>query len=396
MPLPRRTLLTSIAVGATTVALGGRAAHADVRTTSGSGTRTDPVIVATAPTGRMAFFPDMIRLADGRLLVGYRDSISHIAQDGRILVVESSDDGRTWSAPRVAVDTSIDDRDPKLTQLRDGTILMNFFRTDWTGYPSQNPATLVGTFVARSTDGGRSWSEPVQVGTAMSGPSDVIVGAYYAGHAATHGPIVELSNGDLLVPLYGRLPEGGNGPATVVRSTDGGLTWPKSGEAFIGHTTGLDYQEPNLSVLRDGTLLSIIRTSRNIAYVSWSDDNGHTWSTPVDSGLPASSHHQLRLRNGAILFTYGDPVRQDQRRPSHARPDPEASGARHRRRARAPGLRRGDQWRPDLRPGQPVQRRLLPGQVLHRHLGPVPEVDRRRLHQRQRLRPPLISADCQN
>ncbi len=307
MPLPRRTLLTSIAVGATTVALGGRAAHADVRTTSGSGTRTDPVIVATAPTGRMAFFPDMIRLADGRLLVGYRDSISHIAQDGRILVVESSDDGRTWSAPRVAVDTSIDDRDPKLTQLRDGTILMNFFRTDWTGYPSQNPATLVGTFVARSTDGGRSWSEPVQVGTAMSGPSDVIVGAYYAGHAATHGPIVELSNGDLLVPLYGRLPEGGNGPATVVRSTDGGLTWPKSGEAFIGHTTGLDYQEPNLSVLRDGTLLSIIRTSRNIAYVSWSDDNGHTWSTPVDSGLPASSHHQLRLRNGAILFTYGDP-----------------------------------------------------------------------------------------
>ncbi len=307
MPLPRRTLLTSIAVGATTVALGGRAAHADVRTASGSGTRTDPIIVATAPTGRMAFFPDMIRLADGRLLVGYRDSVSHIAQDGRILVVESSDDGRTWSAPRVAVDTSIDDRDPKLVQLRDGTILMSFFRTDWTGYPSQNPATLVGTFVARSTDGGRTWSEPVQVGTAMSGPSEVIVGAYYAGHAATHGPIVELPDGDLLVPLYGRLPEGGNGPATVVRSTDGGLTWPTAGEAFIGHTTGLDYQEPNLSVLRDGTLLSIIRTSRNIAYVSWSDDNGHSWSTPIDSGLPASSHHQLRLRSGAILFTYGDP-----------------------------------------------------------------------------------------
>jgi hypothetical protein len=257
----------------------------------------------------MAFFPDMIKLDDGRLLVGYRDSVSHIAQDGRILVVESSDDGRTWSAPRVAVDTAIDDRDPKLVQLRDGTILMNFFRTDWTGYPGK-PATLVGTFVARSTDGGATWSEPVQVGTAMSGPSDVIVGAYYAGHAATHGPIVELPDGDLLVPLYGRLPEGGSGPATVVRSTDGGLTWPKEGEAFIGRTAGLDYQEPNLSVLRDGTLLSILRTSRNIAYLSWSDDGGRSWSTPVDSGLPASSHHQLSLRGGSILFTYGDPGRK--------------------------------------------------------------------------------------
>jgi hypothetical protein len=257
----------------------------------------------------MAFFPDMIRLADGRLLVAYRDSVSHIAQDGRILVVESSDDGRTWSAPRVAIDTTIDDRDPKLVQLRDGTILMNFFRTDWTGYPGK-PVVLVGTFVARSTDGGRTWSEPVQVGTAMSGPSTVVVGAYYAGHAATHGPIVELANGDLLVPLYGRLPEGGSGPATVVRSTDGGRTWPKSGEAFIGRTAGFDYQEPNLSILRDGTLLAILRTSRNITYLSWSDDDGRSWSDPIDSGFPSSSHHQLTLPGGRILFTYGDPSRK--------------------------------------------------------------------------------------
>lgn len=269
MPLPRRTLLTSIAAGAATAALGAHTARAETGTAGGTGTRTDPVVVASAPTGRMAFFPDMISLHDGRLLVAYRDSVSHIAQDGRILVVESSDDGRTWSAPRVAVDTAIDDRDPKLVQLSDGTVLMNFFRTDWTGYPG-NPATLVGTFVARSTDGGAGWSEPVQVGTAMSGPSDVIVGAYYAGHAATHGPILELPDGDLLVPLYGRLPEGGSGPATVVRSTDGGLTWPEEGEAFLGRTAGLDYQEPNLSVLRDGTLLAILRTSRNIAYLSWS------------------------------------------------------------------------------------------------------------------------------
>ncbi|MBM7785774.1 sialidase family protein [Tenggerimyces flavus] len=272
---------------------------------SSVGTPSDPVIVATAPEGKKAFFADMVRLRDGRLLVAYRDSVAHINQDGRILLVSSSDGGRTWSAPRVAVDTAIDDRDPKLTQLRDGTVLMNFFRTDWTGYPP-GPATLHGTYVVRSTDAGATWSSPVQVGTAMSGPSSVIVGAYYAGHAATHGPIVELRNGDLLVPLYGRLPEGGPGPASVVRSTDGGLTWPKENESFIGRDAPVDYQEPNVSVLRGGTLLSVIRTSINKAYVSWSRDDGHTWSTPLATTLPASSHHQLVLRNGDVLLTYGD------------------------------------------------------------------------------------------
>jgi hypothetical protein len=269
------------------------------------GTPTDPVIVAPAESGKRAFFGDMIKLDDGRLLVAYRESVAHIDQDGRIMVVQSRDQGHTWSTPRVAIDTPIDDRDPKLVQMRDGTVLMNFFRTDWTGYPGR-PVTLVGTFVTRSTDKGANWSTPIEVGTAMEGPSDVVVGAYYAGHAATHGPILELPNGDLLVPLYGRLPEGGTGPATVVRSTDGGRTWPRENESVIGRSATFDFQEPNVSLLEDGSLLSVIRTSINIAYVSRSYDGGHTWTTPVSTDLPASSHHQLVLGNGDVLFTYGD------------------------------------------------------------------------------------------
>lgn len=269
------------------------------------GTPTDPVIVATAENGKRAFFGDMIKLHDGRLLVAYRESVAHINQDGRIMVVQSTDQGHTWSTPRLAIDTPIDDRDPKLVQTRDGTVLLSLFRTDWTGYPA-GPATIVGTFVTRSTDGGASWSDLVKVGTAMDGPSDIVVGAYYAGHAATHGPIIELPNGDLLAPLYGRLPEGGTGPATVVRSTDGGRSWPKENESVIGKAANFDFQEPNLSLLKDGSILSIIRTSINIAYVSWSYDLGHTWTTPVSTGVPASSHHQLVLRNGDVLFTYGD------------------------------------------------------------------------------------------
>lgn len=305
--ITRRTLV----LGAAGMWVGSQASAAVAGPASGTGTgtREDPVIVATAPEGKKAFFADMVRLDDGRLLVAYRDSVAHINQDGRILVVESDDGGRTWSAPRVAIDTQVDDRDPKLMQMRDGTILMNFFRTDWTGY-RENPATRLGTYVCRSVDGGATWSEPVLVGTAMSGPSDVVVWPYYAGYAATHGPILELANGDLLVPLYGHLPEGGSGPVSVVRSTDGGLTWPAENESFIGIPDGFNFFEPNLSLLRDGSLVSIIRTSIKWAYISWSYDAGASWSTPKATELPAISHHQLMLANGDMLLTYGDVSRQ--------------------------------------------------------------------------------------
>jgi hypothetical protein len=300
----RHALLAAV-VAATALTATPANAHAAVPAATGAGTPTDPVVVATAEPGKRAFFGDIIKLHNGRLLAAYRESVAHINQDGRIMVVESRDRGRTWSTPRLAIDTAIDDRDPKLMQTRSGAILLSFFRTDWTGYPP-GPVTLVGTFVARSTNGGVSWSEPVEVGTAMEGPSTVVVGAYYAGHAATHGPIVELPNGELLVPLYGRLPEGGRQPATVVRSRDGGRTWPKETESTIGHTTDLDFQEPNLSLLKNGSLLAILRTSINVAYASWSYDFGRTWTTPVSTGLPASSHHQLVLHNGDVLLTYGD------------------------------------------------------------------------------------------
>jgi hypothetical protein len=300
--LDRRRFLGAAGLTAASVPLASRLSAAAAADPWAGG---DPVIVARGTGGRKAFFADQVLLDDGRILAVYRESVAHIAQDGRIMLVESADGGRTWSTPRVVVDSTVDERDPKIMQMRDGTVLMNFFRTDWTGYPP-GPVTLVGTFVTRSADGGRSWSEPVQVGSRMSGPSDVLVGIYHAGHAATHGPIVELDNGDLLVPLYGTLPTGGDGPASVVRSTDGGRTWPKENESFFGFPSGFSYQEPNVSVLRHGLLLAVIRSSRNIAYVSWSHDDGHTWTPPRDTGLPASSHHQLVTHNGDVLLTYGD------------------------------------------------------------------------------------------
>ncbi len=249
------------------------------------------VVVATAPAGQDAFFPDIAKLPSGRLIAAYRAGKAHTGQDGRIFLTGSEDGGRSWSAPVIAVDTPVDDRDPKLSVRPDGEILLSFFETDWTR-PGQRP---LGTFVVRSRDGGVSWTEPVKVGTAMA-------------WAAAHGPVVALRDGTLLAPLYGAYGTEAATTATVVRSTDGGRTWPAASEAVIAAGAGgIGFQEPTLAVLRNGEVIAFIRSNEaRVGYLSRSRDGGRTWSAAQRTTIPASSHHVLPITSGAIFLTYGD------------------------------------------------------------------------------------------
>ena len=66
----------------------------------------------------------------------------------------STDNGKTWSKPIVAIDTDLDDRDPSVACLKDGTLLLNWFTVQ------KNQAAVM---LARSTDNGKTWSEPMQL-----------------------------------------------------------------------------------------------------------------------------------------------------------------------------------------------------------------------------------------
>ena len=260
------------------------------------------ITVARAEPGRLAHFPDVVRLADGRLLATYREGVSHISPDGRICLVESADGGQTWSEPWVAVDGPVDDRDPKLVRLADGTVVLSYFIIDWSTRPPLH--TTHGTYVRRSTDGGRTWSDAVPVESAMVAEGGRFEPASPA-WAASHGAAAELPGGDLLIPLYGRLPGATWQQATVMRSTDGGRTWPAGGEVLLAATEGVHFQEPTLTVL-DDRVVALIRTTVGHAYLAESTDGGHTWTTPRPTDMPASSHHALPLSTGGVLITYGD------------------------------------------------------------------------------------------
>lgn len=258
----------------------------------------EQVLVAREALPMQIRFPDIVRRADGALIAAYYASTGHTRVNGVIKTVTSTDNGRTWSPPSLAIQTDYDARDPKITQLADGALLLSWFGTRWN---ADGSSSNVGTLVARSTDGGQTWSTPVKVDSAMTGQG---------GWAASHGHAVQLANGDVLLPLYGVLPGDTQWRATVIRSTDGGRSFTRDSEVTLAFNGTQRFAEPNLTVLASGELVSLIRleTPDVEAQLVRSTDDGHSWSAPVVTDIPARSHHQLLTSSGKVLLTYGNPL----------------------------------------------------------------------------------------
>ncbi|WP_146797748.1 sialidase family protein, partial [Agrococcus baldri] len=270
-----------------------------------SSTSVPDVIIASAEGEQRPFFPEIARLDDGRLVTVSYWSNEHSpgipgGVHGQIRWSESTDGGLTWSEARVVIDTPADDRDPQITQLRDGTIVLTWFQTEWEGYPAV-AATITGTYVARSEDGGATWSEPALVESSMSCACGARSGAYNLGWAAESGEVVELDDGDLLIPLYGTRPDAALGRASVVRSTDGGRTWPLEHEVMLPAPAGVGLSETEVAVLPGDRVTAVIRPG----YVSDSFDGGRTWTvaSPVPWSMQAPD--LLTLPGGKVLLTYG-------------------------------------------------------------------------------------------
>ena len=131
-------------------------------------------------------WPTLVKRSDGELIAvcsGGRES--HVCPFGRVELMRSRDGGHTWSWPEVILDTPIDDRDAGICETAKGTLLVTTFTSlafqdtfkkasDW---PEERRArwnavirrgtqeqfdSLLGTWMLRSTDGGMTWSKPIE------------------------------------------------------------------------------------------------------------------------------------------------------------------------------------------------------------------------------------------
>jgi len=262
-------------------------------------------------------WPTVARRKNGELLLVYSGGREgHVCPFGRVELMRSTDDGRSWSWPRVLIDSPLDDRDAGVVETARGSLLVTTFTSlaylsglekaeksgsweaerlaRWQAARDRIPASdrqeQLGVWVIRSTDGGITWSRRQRA--VVNSP---------------HGPI-QLSDGRLL--YAGKELWHGERRIGVCQSSDDGQSW--TWLATIPARDGDDpanYHELHAVEADNGTLIVQIRNhnSQNSRETlqSESTDGGHSWTEPHPIGVWGLPSHLLKLNDGRLLMSYG-------------------------------------------------------------------------------------------
>lgn len=238
----------------------------------------------------------------------------------------SSDEGKTWTPAETVYDGENDDRDPSIVQLSDGRILCNFF----TLKPKEGGKyDGLGSWLVESSDAGKTWSAPrcISADYYCSAPirempnGTLILGLYAEGGGGAHGAVtlssdhgqtwskaIDIDNGGL--PLDAetdviRLADGkwyaaqrtAKEPMRYSVSEDDGKTWSVSKPmGFPGHC-------PYLHRSPEGIVLCAHRIPATSLHYSL--DECQTWSTNVEVDSVGGAYPSMvTLKDGNILIVY--------------------------------------------------------------------------------------------
>lgn len=228
----------------------------------------------------------------------------------------SSDDGKTWSWPRVLLDTDIDDRDSGVMETAKGTLIVTTFtslayvrgdayktKASWIAAHARIADDKVreaqlGEWAIRSTDGGLSWSKPVAtIVNSPHGPTQLADGRLlYAGKQLWKAPFDSVHE---------------NQKIGVVESIDDGRTWQWLADipSRPGDKVNAAYHELHAVEAADGTIVAQIRNhNENGAgetLQTESKNGGTTWSVPHSIGVWGLPSFLIRLKDDRLLMTYG-------------------------------------------------------------------------------------------
>ena len=253
-------------------------------------------------------WPTITKTQDGQLFVVFSgDRDSHICPWGKTQIIKSSDNGKTWSEPVTINNTPLDDRDAGIIETKEGTLLMSWFTSIAFTYYGSAPDKYarhiekitpdvrekwLGNWIRRSTDGGKSWQEPIRT---VSG--------------TPHGPI-QLRDGRLLYVGTGKLDD--KRAITVQESSDDGNSWKVISSIPISSENEISQcHEPHAVELSSGKLVAMIRyhgppeESTSFLLQSESYDGGKTWSVAHSTPIWGYPPHLIQLENGWLVVVYG-------------------------------------------------------------------------------------------
>lgn len=245
--------------------------------------------------------------------------MGHVCPFGKTYLYKSRDKGQTWSAPVVVDDSYFDDRDAGILYLGNGKMIVTNFKHPVEVYQKHYRRAVDeaagifglamlemadtlgeedkkgGSFYRISNDYGESWGEKVRI--PVSTP---------------HGPVL-MNNGDILYVGKEMYAYGAEEPDTInaYLSKADTVDFKKIGSCPCpaGYEWG-KFHEPHAVQFDNGRVLAVYRSqidsnSNNFTmHITFSDDNGVTWSEPEATGICGSPPHLLKLRDGRVLLSY--------------------------------------------------------------------------------------------
>ena len=218
--------------------------------------------------GEYNAFPGFTVMPSGKFVTVYRSGSTHLAEDGIIKQQTSVDGGLTWSSPTTIYNVANHHAwDTEITLLSNGTLLCEFSE-------DVGGAALIKVYVMVGTIDG---SDNISWGSPILACDDFTEWTLAAGRP------FQLFNGDILIPVYGKNTAEAHEYAAVIKSTDNGATW--GGLVTLAGTGNgaTRYNEANGVQLASGRVVIIVRNETLSGYSEvHSDDNGTTWTNPIN------------------------------------------------------------------------------------------------------------------
>ncbi len=210
----------------------------------------------------------------------------------------SHDAGKSWSEPlpvRVGEGHSVGA--PKMSVTAEGTFVLAYMNMaenvwEWDSKAKEMSAqSRLPVYALRSSDGGKTWSDPVRI---------------FGGRAGALTDIITTRQNTVVLPITGYRREPSRAVQFVMVTADDGSTWTQRIIDIGGHGHHDGAMEPTMVELNDGRLWMLIRTTHDWFYERFSSDGGLTWTEPVQTEISSSSSPGMlrRLASGRLVLVW--------------------------------------------------------------------------------------------